>query len=166
MRPQGRTVAIVVIAVSAALGCSYTRPASVAPERSPMVVNAPVDQTWRAVIDHFADSNIPIRTIDRGSGLIATDDLLIQDPTEARLSWADCGSKVGEPVAAEKAVYNVRVRESGDTLSTVQITVRWSAPTVRDAWTDQNVQPVCVTTGTWEEMAERSIKERAERGDG
>jgi hypothetical protein len=141
-----------------AAACTYSAPASVAPERAPTTVIAPFDRTWTAAIDYFADLNVPIRTLDRTSGFAATEELTVSDGTS--VEWADCGDVDGTPVAPMRAVYNVRVR--GDSArSMVRVTVRWvSAHT--DVWTSQTRGIDCVTTGKWELDAELAIQRRAE----
>lgn len=130
-----------------ALAC-YQPPTTVAPERAPMKVAASFDKTWNAVVDVFADRNIPIRTIDRSSGFIATEPLGVSE--DEGPDWADCGSGEGGEVSPVRAIYNVRVR--GDSsATTVRVTVRWSS-----------AERECVTRGVWEGDAERNIAARAE----
>ncbi|SRR5258706_11073269 len=141
-------------------GCTYTPPATLAPvPRAPTIVDASMDRLWIAVIDFFADRNIPIRTLDRVSGFIATDALRVQDSKAE--GWADCGSTDNGPLSPTGATYNIRVR--GDSVhSTVQITVRWTGyfENAMDARNSRSVD--CVTLNTWEADAEGIIKARAE----
>lgn len=118
-----------------------------------------MDRLWLAVIDFFADRNIPIRTLDRVSGFIATEPLSVRDSKAE--GWADCGSTDNGPLSPTGATYNVRVR--GDSVrSTVQITVRWTGY-FEDAMVARNSRPVdCVTLNSWEADAETIIKTRAE----
>jgi hypothetical protein len=139
-----------------ALGCAPpSSPAAPPAPRSATTVAASFDRTWSAVIDAFAARNIPIRTIDRTSGLIATDDLAVGREGG---QWADCGKALGVSITPTRATYNVRVK--GDARSsTVQFTVLW-----------QNVYPSrmgipsenCSTKGVWESEAETDVKTRAE----
>jgi hypothetical protein len=116
-------------------------------------VAASFAKTWGAVIDVFADRNIPIRTLDRSSGFAATEELGADGTTQ----WADCGSDaIHGHVGPRHASWNVRVK--GDSAaSTVLVTVRWWIIRGRTTRVD------CVTTGAWENDAELAIKERAER---
>lgn len=141
-----------LLSLVAALAC-YQPPVSVAPERAPTPVAASLDKTWMAVIDVFAERNIPIRTIDRSSGFVATDPLRVDG--EEGLEWADCGSGEGGDLGPTRASYNVLVRGDSQT-TTVRITATWQAVT-----RDYGVAD-CVTRGTWESDAERSIAARAE----
>jgi hypothetical protein len=133
-----------------------TPPAPPAPPRPAMEIVAPFGRTWDAVIDEFAAQNIPIRTMERASGFIATEQLSVPRTTE---KLADCGTDVGVALIPHRATYNVLVR--GDsTRSTVKVTVRWTS----GGLTYDNVTaPIeCSTTGLWETRAETAIKERAE----
>jgi hypothetical protein len=107
--------------------------------------------TWDAVIDMFAARNIPIRTIERASGIIGTDQLSVGD--EGR-SWAICGDGNGTTLSPNFAIYNVLVR--GDsTGSRVMATVRW---TLGSASSDVE----CASTRIWERELESAVKARAE----
>lgn len=141
------------------LAACYSAPTTVAPERGPTPIAAGLDRTWNAVIDVFAERNIPIRTIDRSSGFVATEALAVAGVDS--LPWADCGSGVSGEIRPQLATYNVRVR--GDSAhSTVRITVRWSADVAQ--MTNQVNMAECVTTGRWEAAAEKDVKARAEGG--
>jgi hypothetical protein len=153
-------------------GCvssKYTPPEPPAP-RNATSVNASQGRTWDAVIDVFADRNIPIRNMERVSGLIVTEELRIFDTAS---TFADCGRvplgygerpkrKKGEPqqkgrqLSPTRAAYNVLVR--GDSsASTVKATVRWTGP-----GTVQTGMVECATKGVWEPVVEAEIKRRAE----
>jgi hypothetical protein len=108
--------------------------------------------TWDAVIDMFAARNIPTRTIERASGIIATEELSVGD--EGR-NWADCGQNNGSPLGPSSAIYNVLVR--GDSASaTVKATVRWTL-LVGSAAVE------CSSSHVWERELETAAKQEAER---
>lgn len=131
------------------------------PQSAPLVrtgttVQSSFTKTWDAVIDLFADRNIPIRTIDRSSGLIATD---VLSATGADKTWADCGSAMQGIVVPDKATYNVLVR--GDSShSTVKVTVRWvgTASSLGPSYTPVD----CVSRGVWETEFEQAVTKKAE----
>jgi hypothetical protein len=103
-------------------------------------------------MDEFADRNIPIGTIERASGLIATELLTIS--YDAR-SEADCGTLNGRQVYPTHAIYNVLIR--GDSSrGTVKATMRW----VR---VNKSESVTCSTTHQWEARLEDRVKQRAER---
>jgi hypothetical protein len=116
---------------------------------------------WNAVIDEFAQDNVPIRTIDRSSGFIATDALAVAG---ADVTWADCGTikeqggKRGTdrsvPLAPTTAIYNAHVQ--GDTAtSTVRVTITWASVS--------SMAPVrCVSLGAWESGFEQNVRAKAE----
>ncbi len=72
------------LAASAFACLRYSPPAPRAATR----VGATMGATWDAVIDLFAARNIPIRSIERVSGIIVTDILSVGDDGPR---WADCG---------------------------------------------------------------------------
>jgi hypothetical protein len=145
-----RTPWAAVLVLLAACG-SYRPPAPPSP-RDATEVAASVGRTWDAVIDLFAARNIPIRTIERSSGIIATEPLIVGP--EGR-DWADCGTEQSGRLRPNTAIYNVLVRgDSGS--ATVRATVRWS----RILAPGQGVQ--CSTTDVWERSLESGVKARAE----
>jgi hypothetical protein len=117
-----------------------------------MEVAASVGRTWDAVIDLFADRNIPIATMERVSGFIATQTLSVgREGTE----WADCGSFKSTPIVPDHVVYNVRVL--GDSSqSTVRVTTRWTQGSKSELPSD------CPSKGVWETDFEKAVKARAE----
>ncbi len=133
------------------VGCVQPPTTNVAP-RPPMEVAASVGRTWDAVIDLFADRNIPIATMERVSGFIATQTLSVG---REGVEWADCGSVMSTPVVPDHAVYNVRVL--GDSSqSTVRVTTRWTQSSKSD------LSPECPSRGVWETDFEKAVKARAE----
>jgi hypothetical protein len=109
-------------------------------------------ETWDAVIDLFATRNIPIRTIERASGIIATEGLRVEPEDGAK--WADCGQYGNFQYRPTTAIYNVLVR--GDsTSSTVRTTVRWSYITLK-------VNFDCTSSHEWERGLEQDVRTRAE----
>jgi len=108
--------------------CYKYQPPPVPEPREATPVNASMGETWDAVIDLFATRNIPIRTIERASGIIATDGLRVEYEEGAK--WADCGKHGRAHYRPTTGIYNVLVR--GDsTRSTVRTTVRWSYITLK-----------------------------------
>ena len=136
------------------VACStkYASPVPPTP-REATGVSASAGHTWDAVIEQFAARNIPIRTIERVSGLIVTDELSVGGEGA---SWADCGRTAGLQGPPTHATYNVLVRGDSST-STVKVTVRWSLYLSPAG----NVE--CFTTNEWEQAFEGEVKARAER---
>src|SRR6266705_3775805 len=116
-----RKTALIALTL-AIVGCSVQAPAPPVPRAGVTQVAASFSKTWDAVIDDFASQNVPIKTIDRTSGLIVAERLSVaRDAGDV----ADCGTDmmIGR-LYPTSATYNVLVR--GDsTKSTVRVTVRW-----------------------------------------
>jgi hypothetical protein len=109
-------------------------------------------RAWDAVIDMFAARNIPIRTIERASGIIATEELAVGEEGKG---LADCGEQNGTVLSPNLATYNVLVR--GDSVtSRIKATVRWAL--VKDA----SISIECSTSHVWERELEEQAKGRAE----
>jgi hypothetical protein len=96
-----------VFTVLVAAACAQTPPGPPTPH-SAMEVAASFGRTWDASIDQLAHRTLPIKTIERASGLIATD-LLSLDSTF--YSVADCGKDGdGGAFVPSNATFNVLVR--------------------------------------------------------
>lgn len=100
-----RTVALLATAVVA--GCAAAPIAPPAPRDPPTEVSASFGDTWDAVIDEFASQNIPIATIDRASGIVATTQLRVP---AGQPEIADCGTLGRNALWPTHATYNVLVR--------------------------------------------------------
>ncbi len=138
------------------IACVPTPPATPAP-RSATPVAASFAKTWDAVIDIFAAKNIPIATLDRSSGFIATTQLSVPNSSES--PYADCGSFMSKAYTPTVATYNVRVKEEGPAAN-VLVTVKWQRVGRTMAGTTGVAD--CSTRGTWETETEGAIKTRAE----
>lgn len=128
-------------------------------------VAASFGRTWNALVDALLERGIPIRAIDRASGVVAAEAPRLT-PAEA-LAYADCGrSRSGaggfRPRAestsddgrylATGAIYNIVVR--GDsTAATVRVTARFTS----------TESPVgCESRAVLERAVEADVKHRAE----
>jgi len=149
-----KLLAPVLVLLSAGCG-TYQPPPRPAP-REASHVDASLGATWDAVIDLFATRNIPIRTIERASGLIVTDPLRVGEEGTA---WANCGVFNGRVLPPTRATYNVLVR--GDSAeATVRTTVLW----IRTREKDEPLE--CTSTYIWERGLEMEVKARAEQQSG
>lgn len=135
------------------VACSPRPPAEPVPVAATPVA-APFAMTWDAVIDALASQNIPISTMERASGFVATQSLSVGS---AGAPWADCGYTGVARLHPDHAIYNVRVREMGDS-STVQATVRFTS----GSGIGYDLLRECSTTGVWETTFAESVKARAE----
>ena len=114
------------------IGCgSLPKVYSVDSERE---FNAPLDIIWEGVIDFFTGYSIPIKTIEKDSGLIYAENqyspslaMASQDPS-AFYGWADCG-KIGlfaKPLGTSLSL-NIFVRDHDqENQTTVSINVVFS----------------------------------------
>lgn len=118
-------------------------------------VQASFDRTWNAVIDAFSERNIPVKTIDRSSGFIATDRIAVVD---GQKEWADCSGAYYKTYIPQFATYNVLVR--GDSAqATVKVTAIWE--TIHEYGSDGS--PLrCNTKGVWEQGVQARVKAVAE----
>lgn len=144
------------LALLSLAACTPMRPPAPPVQRAPTDVHASFGATWDAVIDLFAERSIPIRNMERASGFIVTEQLVISDVVMAD-SVADCGTDImGTPKFATRGSYNVLVR--GDSsASTVKVTARW----IRTESHSTDVTE-CSTRGVWETAFENDVKRRAE----
>jgi hypothetical protein len=104
------------------------------------------------VVDYFARSSIPVKTIDRTSGLIAAEATQLAGDNS---SYARCSNGIFSfaPVGAS---FNALIK--GDsTQSTVRVTANWIRPTAPGS-----ASVSCVTTDVWEKKFEAAIKAKAE----
>jgi hypothetical protein len=143
--------------------CGPKRPAVLAPTPAPprtaTEVRASFGATWAAAIDAFAESTVPIATIDRSSGLLVPASGLYFGG-KADTTYADCGQQLElvrgktweyRPVIPSDARYNVRIK--GDSAkSSVQVNSLYLSAV-----------GACVSRGRWEDRIEQNIKQRAER---
>jgi hypothetical protein len=161
--PMKRLITASAVLVSSCGGGGYTPPEPPSP-RDATEVNASMGRTWDAVIDLFAARTIPIRTIERISGIIVTERLSVG--REDGLAWADCGKTSGFGkkaihISPNYAPYNVLVR--GDSMhSSVKTTVRWVRLEPRELDLEGGGVYECSTKHVWERDLETGIKARAE----
>jgi hypothetical protein len=156
---NSRLVPLAVVATFVTMACGMRAPEPPVPRTSITEVAAPFGRTWDAVIDDFASRNVPIKTIDRSSGLIVAEALSVgADGAE----YADCGGDMmGIKLFPTAATYNVLVR--GDTVkSTVRATVRWIRTGMARGLRTDTVTEECSTKAVWEPAFEARIRSAAE----
>jgi hypothetical protein len=71
-------------------GCATVVPPAKPPAPAEQYARAPFDTVWQRTITYFANSHLPIQTIEKASGLIASTRFSMQF-TDLR-AWADCGN--------------------------------------------------------------------------
>jgi hypothetical protein len=116
------------------------------------IVNASFATTWAAVLDRFAQSNIPIKAIDRSSGLITAEATRLDDSGR---QYGNCNRMGIAIVPPDGATFNVLVK--GDSIrSFVRATADWIGHN------SKGLRLSCVTSGKWEQEFESAIKDQAE----
>lgn len=143
------TVALLVMSA-----CYPVRPPESAPAPDATIA-APVDAVWSAVIEAFADVRVPIETIEKASGLVATRTFrLTFDQLKA---WGNCGVANGKPLLEQvnaqvmygTADFNVFVRPTADgTLVRVNLGVQGYR--MNPYQNNQFTPDVCVSSGAFE----------------
>ena len=132
------------LAVLLLVGCATAPTPALAP-RPAVVVNANADAVWSAALAAFADQSIPIKSADRASGVITTEEVIV--PMAEAPTYADCGRLVGAAVRAGWVQYTALV--SG---SSVRVTARYR-------YSDNGA---CESRGVAETRLETAIRAKAE----
>jgi hypothetical protein len=152
---------LIPLAILTVVGCATPAIAPPTP-RATMDVGASFGRTWDAVIEQFAERNIPIKTLDRTSGLIATDNLEVgrslRDAADCGKDWAGSTS-IYRPTNVS---YNVLVRGDSNR-SSVRVNARWiRIGNGRSLLGTGQTTEECSTRGTWEYSLEEGIKYAAQ----
>jgi hypothetical protein len=151
-RPGPPSLAILVVAgfaVAALGGCSrpFVQPLAVPPYRDQ--APAPYDGTWKALIRALAMENVPLRTVAKDSGVIASDDFV--SPIGV---YADCG-RLGDAVLEGEALvaFTVFAQAGRNGGTEIQINAKMRTQAYRKGSSGSlKSEPVypCVSTGRWE----------------
>lgn len=128
-----------------------------------VIVSATLDDTWGAVIQTFFDKNIPVKTLEKASGILESDDLHGELGRDC-----DCGSWLGVPIGGYgayggDAYYRYRVlvekREPAKTALTLKSSCRARADRIEG-------ELACRLAPATEASLRSAIVERATRGAG
>ena len=106
--------------VSSPTGCSrpFVSPLAEPPYRNQ--APASYDETWRALVRALQSENVPLRTVAKDSGVIASDDFV--SPIGV---YADCGRLGDERIEGEALVaFTVFVQPGGDGATDIQINAK------------------------------------------
>ncbi|MDB4891464.1 MAG: hypothetical protein JWL61_3319 [Gemmatimonadetes bacterium] len=126
--------------------------------RPPASISASIARTWDAVIDQLGQQDIPLRSVERASGFIATQTIAMQGVTTEPTKWADCGTFASFHFAPTAVEYTILVR--GDSSSA---SVRSSARYLLVKNDGTSAAPTeCVSNGAFEASFDASVKRRAE----
>lgn len=163
------------------MACVTYVPPTPAALRAGTPIAASRDSTWEAVVSYFAERNIPIRTIEKASGIIVAELLTFNltnrepvrdaksgkvrrdpggDPLMGEAIYADCGRFSYQRLNPTTATFNVRVT-GGATRSTVQVNMLYKHATLATARAAPTVYD-CASTGKFESDLEQQVRMRAE----
>ena len=110
------------------------------------------DEVWSSIISIFARKNIPIKTIEKDSGIIVTENMnipLSEFSSDFVSKYCDCGNP-GFPYYYKnfKASYNVFARKIYENRVSVQINTHFTAIKYQGNNLIESID--CVTTGELE----------------
>lgn len=166
---SGLVAAVMVALVSS--GCEPPIPSAPSkPIETEIVVDAPLDPVWDATVEWFATRGLPIKNIDKTSGLLATEHVM---PTSLVATVMHCDAPPAKPngkveLVEHRTHFNVLLRAQGprqtkvtvnaffDCLANSYENVGLFGAQVR---LDSSVRQKCASTGT----LERSILSRLEK---
>ncbi len=143
-------------------GCSrpFVSPIAVPPYRDQ--APAPYDATWKALIRALAMENVPLRTVAKDSGVIASDDFV--SPIGV---YADCG-RLGDVLLEGEALvaFTVFAQPGRNGGTDFQVNAKMRTQAFRRGSSGKlKPEPVyqCVSTGRWEanlaDTVRRLVKE-------
>jgi len=111
-------------------------------------IEAPFDGVWQAVIETFADLQLPIQNMEMDSGLITTD--WIDFSSEKSKEYSDCGEiKFGLVEGGRSGKFNVFVKRILDNSCEVMVNCMYRQTQVKlngDFYKNKD----CVSTGKLE----------------
>ena len=132
------------VAVCLAFGACMT----VAPKprqiQSSFPMDKPFDTVWTAVIETFAEMNLPILNMEKVSGLITTDWIRLDDPEAS-----DCGTMdLFSHEEGRRVKFNIFVKTAGDAC---ELKVNAMFDLLFSVYGNKMVQTTsCVSTGKFE----------------
>lgn len=128
---------ILALAVAAAVSACASAPETF-DVKSSEEVQADFDKTWQAVIATFAENTIPIKTLEKDSGLIVAEQSLVSYQSMDQVASCGTGSFVEVP-SSGIATYNVFVRPVNAIVTKVQVNTKF-AMQFRDSYNNSRVQ--------------------------
>ncbi len=135
------------LAVLAGCGRPYVSPLAPPPYRDRVV--APYDATWRALIKALARENVPLRTVAKDSGVVASDDFVTPIGV-----YADCGRFGDVRVEGSALVaFTVFIQPANSKETELQVNANMRTQGHRKGNSGKlRSEPVfqCASTGRWE----------------
>lgn len=149
-----RTVIMMALCAWLTTACAtnyYTAPTP-AHQDTDIVVDRSYDLVWRDLIAFFADLNVPIRTIERASGIIATEYGL-----DGADYYLDCGRATFPAMLTRPPMnINVTARADGENRTIVHVNVFGRAELVLSTLTAPQEER-CESTGAFERAIARAV---------
>ncbi len=149
-----RRTPIVTLPVVLLLASACARPIPpqhVAPAEA--MVHAAFEPTWTRAVAFFANNNVPVQTLEKASGLIASQSVDLSDTQ--RKAWIDCGKmsafQAGILLAnlQTHTTFNVFARPMGDsTAIRVNLSVRAERMAIGSTTRMESIE--CTSNGTFE----------------
>lgn len=127
-RVLGSAVLCVCVVVLGALGCEPPRPAvPPRPIEKQKVIPRSFDEVWQTAVTWFATHNMPIKNLDKQSGLISTEYSL---PTDQVARYMDCSAAAASggdvEVEAPTGNFNLLIQGRHDGSTDVSVNVFFS----------------------------------------
>lgn len=120
-------------------------------------IEKPFDDVWQAVIESFAELQLPIENMEKDSGLITTD--WIDFTGQKNTDYCDCGG-LGMNIEVNRVgKFNVFVKKTSGDSCEIQINCMYQQ-TIRDALSEITTKRKCVSTGNLEAEMFNLIKSK------
>lgn len=149
-----KNLIIVLLFCSGISSCAYAP----APRQivSSFPIDRPFDTVWSAVIEVFAELQLPIQTLEKDSGLIVSDwiNLVGQD----NYGYCDCGKLVMLDEVDRVGKFNVFVKKTGESSCEIKINSQF-----QQSYVDLDhiiYKRNCVSTGKLEAEIYNMVKEK------
>jgi hypothetical protein len=112
-----RVVALAIALAISMPGCWQPPPAAPAPEiQKELLIDAPLDVVWNVAVEWFAKNGMPIKNLDKVSGLIATDHDMSIDKAAQLMSCGASGPNAEGKTeqVGHRGNFNLVLREQAD----------------------------------------------------
>jgi len=121
-------------------------------------IEAPFDEVWQALIESFAELQLPIQNMEKDSGLISTD--WIDFTGQKNTDYADCGKhRFGIKEGSRSGRFNVFVKRTSDNSCEVKVNCmyRWTLVSLMGEFAERRS---CISTGNLEAEMFELIKSK------
>lgn len=123
------TVALFVLALGLVVSCAAYKPPKIYQFDKTQTINKSFDEVWGKIIQWFGNNNSPIKTIEKASGLIATEYHLKADMIKQSV---DCGeSGFGQMVQTSEIVGNFNIVVAKISENSTRVTINTFFSSIR-----------------------------------